>query len=155
MSNRHAKRPTSKASVVNKNFICLFAVHDNIHIRCPNLTNIDPITGMRNIVARPTNVRQQLKSLNRPTNAQTVSPSRDYTYWIWFQEKDPEEVVRLDQFENSIPKSTACLSRYIEVVLAVGQQFLHIVRNFVLYHVIPDRKLGSFISRQIFWPLVI
>jgi len=55
----------AKTPEVLKDFILLCAVSIKFHIRYPSQTNFPPITDMRNIVTRPTNVRQPLKSLNR------------------------------------------------------------------------------------------
>jgi len=97
-------------------------LHSSLPIGYPSQTNFPPITGMRNIITRPTSVRQPLKSLNRLTIPHSVAPSRDNNYRIWFQKHGPEhlvangrycndlpEGVHLDQFEKQIPKSTACL----------------------------------------------
>jgi hypothetical protein len=61
--------------------------------------------------------------------------------------------VHLDQFKNQIPKSTACLPQYIDVVYAVSQQFLPVVKIFVFNPLIPGRKLGSFITRHKVCPI--
>jgi len=53
------------------------------------------------------------------------------------------------------PKNTICLPRYIDVIHGVGQQFLPIVKNFVFYLLIPDRKLGSFTTWHKVCPIVL
>jgi len=76
----HAKAPMPKAPEVLKDFICLCAVPIDFHIRYTSQTNFPPITGMRNIVTRPTKERQPLKSLNRrANNIHMVAPSQDNT----------------------------------------------------------------------------
>jgi len=51
------------------------------------------ITGMSDIVSRPTNLRWQLKGFNRLTVSHSVNPARDNSYSIWLQKYLPENLV--------------------------------------------------------------
>jgi hypothetical protein len=52
-----------------------------------------PIVGTSNIISRPTNVRQRLKSLNRFKVTHTVAPSQDNTCIIGLKKHGPEHLV--------------------------------------------------------------
>ena len=154
-----------KTPYVLKDFVRLFAVPINFHIGYPSQTNFPPVTGMRNIT-RPTNVRQPLKRLNRVTIPHTVASSRYNTYRIWCQKHSPEHLiangrysnglpkgVHLDKIKKHIPKSIACLPQCIDVVNAVGQQFLPIFKNYVCY---PLYQSGNWVRSSPFikvWPI--
>jgi len=55
----------------------------------------------------------------------------------------------MEQVQKQIPKSTGCLTQYIDVVHTLGQQFLPIVKNVVFYTLMPGRKLDSFITTHV------
>ena len=125
-----------KAPDVLKNVIRFWIETVNFHIRYHSQMNFPRITGVSNIVTRPTNVHQPFKSLNSLAVSHTVAPSRDNTYRIRFQKHGPEHLiangrycnglprwVHLDQIQKQILKSTARLPQYIDVVHTVGQQF--------------------------------
>ena len=141
----HTKTPMAKPSKVFKDFIRFFAVPINFHIRYSSQTKFPPITGMSNIITRPTHLSRPLKSMNRLTKPRTVALFRDNTHSIWFQKHGPEHLVangrycnglpkrvQLDQFQKQISKCTACLPQYIDVVQAVSQQFLPIAKTLSL-----------------------
>ena len=127
----HSKTPMPKAHELLIDLVRLCTVPVNAHISEPSQINFPPITGMNNVVTRPTYVRRPLNSLNRLTIPHTLAPSRDNTYRIWFQKNGTEHLllkgryydslrkgVHLDQFQIQIPKSTACLPQYIYVFQA-------------------------------------
>jgi len=114
---------------------------------------IPPITGMNNIVSRPTNIRPPLKGFNSLAVSYSVPSSRDNTYSIRFQEHRPEnliangrycnglaEWVHFNQFQKQIAKCTACLPQYINIINAVGQELL------IFLFLVPSQKSGSFIA---------
>jgi hypothetical protein len=117
--------------------------------------NLPSITGMSNIVRCKTNIHQPLKSFNRLAMSHSVPCSRDNTYSVWFQKYCPEHLiangrysnsltkgVHFDQFQKQIPKGTARMPQYIDIVHTVGQQLLLIAENFYFLLLIPFQKLG-------------
>jgi hypothetical protein len=102
-------------------------------------------------------VCQPLKTYNRLVVSHTVPISKDNTYSIWDHKHCPENLlengryyslpigVHLNQFQKQIPKHTACLPQHMDVIHAVGKQFILIVESFVLLLLVPNKKLGSLI----------
>jgi len=89
----------------------------------------------------------------------SVRCSRDNTYSVNFQKLCPEHLIANGQYSNSltkgvhfekfqkkIPKRTARLPQYIDIVHAEGQELMLIAENFVFLLLIPFQKLGSLIA---------
>jgi hypothetical protein len=121
--------------------------------------DLPSITGMSNIVPSPNNIHQSLKSLNSLSISHSELRFRYNNYSVWFKEHCLEQLVangrysdslpkgiHFDQFQNQIPKSTACLPQYIDIVNTVGHELLLIGENLVFLLLIPFQKFCSLIA---------
>ena len=99
--------------------------------------NLPSISGMIIIFTFPTNIRQALKDFNNLVIFHSVPCSMDDTYSVLSQKHFPEHLIanggysvsmtkgfHFDQYQKEIPKPTACVPQYVNIVHAVGEELL-------------------------------